>query len=68
MNKNKEQTKEELLEEISLLIGSDGTTTQINPELLKYLEIEELTDIRDNLIRSKEDYSDMLDDIFLKNS
>ena len=61
-------TKEELLEEISLLIGSDGSSTNINPELLKYLELEELIDMRDNLIRSKEDYSDMLDDIFLKNS
>ncbi len=63
-----EQTKEELLEEITLLISSDGTTTDINPDLLRYLELEELIDIRDNLIRSKEDYSDMVDDIFLKNS
>ncbi|MEA1914083.1 MAG: hypothetical protein U9N30_02090 [Campylobacterota bacterium] len=65
---NENSTKEELLEEISLLIGSDGSSTSINPDLLKYLDLEELLDMRDNLIRSKEDYSDVLDDIFLKNS
>jgi hypothetical protein len=68
MKNNETQTKEELLEEIKILIGSDGSTTHINPDLLNYLQIEELIDIRDNLIRSKQDYSDMLDDIFEKNS
>ncbi len=60
--------KKELLEEIELLISSDNTTTPINPEFLEYLELEELIDIRDNLIESKKDYSSMLDDIFEKNS
>lgn len=61
-------SKKELLVQIEQLISSDNSKTFINPELLQYLEIEELLSIKENLLESKKDYSSMLDDIFEKNS
>lgn len=65
---NKQYTKEELLEQITKLMTFDESSIYINPDLLQYMEIDELIDIKQNLIKSKKDYSTMLDDIFEKNS
>ncbi len=50
MDNKKEPTKEELLAEIEQLIsyGSDDPT--INPDLLKYLEISDLINIKTKLL------------------
>ncbi len=49
-----ELTKNELIEEIKLLISSDGTTTEINPNYLEYFTLEELEEMRDDLLFKKE--------------
>ncbi|MDB2405311.1 hypothetical protein N9W00_00050 [Arcobacteraceae bacterium] len=54
--------KETLIDEIKHLISVDGTTTDINPKYLEYFEIEELEEIRDELIHKKDDK-----DTFTKN-
>ena len=46
-------TKLELIEEIKHLISVDGTETQINPNYLEYFELEELTEMKDDLLLKK---------------
>lgn len=48
-----ENNKLELIEEIKQLISVDGTTTDINPNYLEYFELEELEDIKQQLLNSK---------------
>ncbi|MEA3384070.1 MAG: hypothetical protein U9Q20_05285 [Campylobacterota bacterium] len=63
-------SKDELVDEIKHLISVDGTSTHINPSYLEYFELEELQDIRDNLIYKKvhhdEISKDFLDELFEK--
>jgi len=46
--------KYELIEEIKLLISVDGTETQINPNYLEYFTVEELQEMKSDLIFKKE--------------
>lgn len=46
-------SKSELIEEIKHLISVDGTETQINPNYLEYFELEELTEMKDDLVLKK---------------
>ena len=48
-----DNTKLELIEEIKQLISVDGTTTDINPNYLEYFELEELEDIKQQLLNNK---------------
>ena len=48
-----ELTKEELIEEIKHLISVDGTETQINPKYLEYFTLDELLEIREDLLSKK---------------
>lgn len=48
-----ENNKLELIEEIKQLISVDGTTTDINPNYLEYFELEELEDIKQQLLNNK---------------
>ncbi|QOG11356.1 hypothetical protein [Arcobacter sp. FWKO B] len=45
--------KSELLREIEELMSYDGNSSFINKEYLRYLEIEDLISIRDELLRKK---------------
>jgi len=47
-------TKLELIEEIKSLISVDGTVTHINPNYLEYFEIDELEEIKLELLTKKE--------------
>jgi len=47
--------KETLINEIKHLISVDGTSTDINPKYLEYFEMDELEEIRDELIHKKND-------------
>jgi hypothetical protein len=49
-----ELTKTELIEEIKHLISVDGTSVDINQNYLEYFTIEELEDMRNDLIFKKE--------------
>ena len=48
-----DNTKLELIEEIKQLISVDGSTIDINPNYLEYFELEELEDIKQQLLNSK---------------
>ncbi len=48
-----ENNKLELIEEIKQLISVDGTTIDINPNYLEYFELEELEDIKQQLLNNK---------------
>ena len=65
-----EITKEQLIEDIKHLITVDGTSTDINPNYLEYFELEELQDIKNNLVYKKvhhdEISKDFLDELFEK--
>jgi hypothetical protein len=50
MNENNPQTKETLLKEIDALISYGREEPTINPDLLAYLSIEELENIKARLI------------------
>jgi len=50
MNENNPQTKETLLKEIDTLISYGREEPTINPNLLAYLSIEELENIKARLI------------------
>lgn len=50
-----EQTKEQLIEDIKILINVDGTKTHINPNYLEYFQLEELLEIKEQLQRVKKD-------------
>lgn len=45
--------KEELIREIQHLISVDGTSIDINPNYLEYFELEELEDIKQQLLNNK---------------
>ncbi len=59
-----------LIDEIKHLISVDGATTQINPNYLEYFDIEELEDIKVQLLGRKLDQEsiskDYLDEIYDK--
>lgn len=45
--------KNELIEEIKQLISVDGTSIDINPNYLEYFQLEELEEIKQQLLYSK---------------
>lgn len=45
--------KVELIREIQHLISVDGTSIDINPNYLEYFELEELEDIKQQLLNNK---------------
>ncbi|MCD4757396.1 MAG: hypothetical protein K8R39_03955 [Arcobacteraceae bacterium] len=45
--------KLELIDEIKQLISVDGSSIDINPNYLEYFELEELEDIKQQLLHSK---------------
>jgi len=64
-----ELTKKDLIEEIKLLITSDGSSVDINPNYLEYFTLEELNEIKidlllkkKNVISSTKEYVDELYD------
>ncbi len=63
-----ELTKEELIEQIKELISIDGTKVDINPAYLEYFQLEELLEIKEQLIKTKESKAsiskDYLDEIY----
>lgn len=48
------EEKEYVIGEIKGLISSTGEQTEINPKFLDYFDLEELYDIKENLLRKKE--------------
>ena len=51
------EEKEYVINEIKALIETNNNSvTEINPKLLDYFTLEELYDIKDNLIRKKEEF------------
>lgn len=46
-------TKKDLIEEIKLLITSDGSSVDINPNYLEYFTLEELDEIKTDLLLKK---------------
>jgi len=48
-----ELTKKDLIEEIKLLITSDGSSIDINPNYLEYFTLEELDEIKTDLLLKK---------------
>lgn len=63
--------KEDLIEEIKILISTNKEESiEINPDFLQYFELEELIEIRDNLIIKKskirESTFDYLDELYEK--
>ncbi|BFU76799.1 hypothetical protein ALC152_00140 [Arcobacter sp. 15-2] len=48
-----ELTKKDLIEEIKLLITSDGSSVDINPNYLEYFTLEELDEIKTDLLLKK---------------
>lgn len=48
------EEKEYVINEIKSLISSTGEQTEINPKFLDYFDLEELYDIKENLLRKKE--------------
>jgi len=47
------EDKKELIEEIKLLISVDGTKIDINPNYLEFFELEELVEIKNELLNRK---------------
>ena len=63
------KNKEELMNEIKSLISSDETAVNINPDYLEFFTLEELEEIKENLIKSKKtDNSKVLDEIYTRNT
>ncbi len=64
------EEKEYVINEIKTLISVAGEKVDINPKLLDYFDLEELYDIKDNLIRKKERFKennkDYLEEIYEK--
>ena len=48
-----ELTKTELVEEIKHLISVDGVEIEINPNYLEYFELDELIEMKEDLITKK---------------
>ncbi|RXJ88366.1 hypothetical protein CRV01_13180 [Arcobacter sp. CECT 8983] len=66
-----QETKEELIKDIKLLISTDDDdNVDINPNFLEYFQIEELVSMKEQLIKRKnnirEDTFDYLDEIYEK--
>lgn len=63
-----ELTKEQLIEEIKKLISVDGSKVHINPNYLEYFEIQELQQIKEQLLEIKTTHKntskDYLDEIY----
>lgn len=64
------EEKEYVINEIKSLISVSGEEIDINPKLLDYFDLEELYDIKDNLIKKKEQFKennkDYLEEIYEK--
>ncbi|WP_428023040.1 hypothetical protein [Arcobacter sp.] len=50
------EEKEYVINEIKSLISATGEQTEINPKFLDYFDLEELYDIKENLLRKKENF------------
>ncbi|HIP55607.1 MAG TPA: hypothetical protein EYG97_01130 [Arcobacter sp.] len=68
MEKEHLQTKQELIDEMKLLIDNSEHKVEINIKYIDYFEIDELIEMRDMMKYKKEnrteETSDYLDDIF----
>ncbi len=53
-----DNNKLELVEEIKQLISVDGSSIDINPNYLEYFELEELEDIKQQLLNNKSNVKD----------
>ncbi len=53
-----DNNKLELIEEIKQLISVDGSSIDINPNYLEYFELEELEDIKQQLLNNKSNVKD----------
>ena len=52
------EEKEYVINEIKSLISVSGEKIDINPKLLDYFDLEELYDIKESLIRKKEQFKE----------
>ena len=52
------EEKTELIEEIKTLISIDGESIDINPNYLEYFQLEELEEIKRDLLYKKESIKD----------
>ena len=52
------EEKAELIEEIKILIAIDGESIDINPNYLEYFQLEELEEIKRDLLAKKETIKD----------
>jgi hypothetical protein len=50
------EEKNYVIDEIKSLISSTGEVIEINPKFLEYFDLEELYDIKENLLRKKEQF------------
>ena len=50
------EEKEYVIEEIKSLISTTGEQVEINPKFLDFFDLEELYDIKENLLRKKEQF------------
>ena len=64
------ESKDEIIDEIKHLISVDGTSIDINPNYLEYFDMEELEDIKVQLLNRKLDQAETskeyLDEIYEK--
>ncbi|WP_375723926.1 hypothetical protein LXN10_00055 [Arcobacter sp. KX21116] len=64
------EEKEYVIDEIKSLISSTGEKIDINPKFLDYFDLEELYDIKENLLSKKENFrennKDFLEQIYEK--
>ncbi|ADG93530.1 MULTISPECIES: hypothetical protein [Arcobacter] len=64
------EEKEYVIDEIKTLISSTGEKIDINPKFLDYFDLEELYDIKENLLSKKENFrennKDFLEQIYEK--
>jgi len=52
------EKKQELIDEIKTLISINGESIEINPNYLEYFELEELEEIKKELLAKKESIKD----------
>ena len=50
------EEKNYVIDEIKSLISTTGEEIEINPKFLEYFDLEELYDIKENLLRKKEQF------------
>jgi hypothetical protein len=64
------EEKEYVIDEIKTLISYSGEKIDINPKFLDYFDLEELYDIKENLLSKKENFrennKDFLEQIYEK--